>query len=165
MNIAVTGIGYVRRPQQEENNEARRCHSAQCPKTCPETLFRPIRRAIASKLADPYSLRRNADRSACPTVAVSGEPMHDHRFRGQEARFQFRCVRPGPIRRAIASKLADPYLLCRNADRSACPTVAVSGEPMHDHRFRGQEARFQFRCVRPGPIRIWSCIGFGNVVK
>jgi len=51
--------------------------------------------------------------------------------------------------RAIASKLAGPCFWAGNADRSAWSPTTTSSRPLRDQCFRGQDGRFEFRCVRP----------------
>jgi len=58
--------------------------------------------------------------------------------------------------RAIASKLAGPCFWAGNADRSAWSPTTTSSRPLRDQCFRGQDGRFEFRCVRPGYPPIWK---------
>ena len=60
--------------------------------------------------------------------------------------------------RAIASKLAGPCFWAGNADRSAWSPTTTSSRPLRDQCFRGQDGRFEFRCVRPAPTSAAPCL-------
>jgi len=67
------------------------------------------------------------------------------------------CSRQLPSR-AIASKLAGPCFWAGNADRSAWSPTTTSSRPLRDQCFRGQDGRFEFRCVRPAPTSAAPCL-------